>query len=56
VNTGPDLPVPLDEQVVTSEQNLADAFTDDKSLPGKVNFAKFVDRRFATDLNAMRSN
>jgi sulfonate transport system substrate-binding protein len=56
VNTGPDLPVPLDDQVVTSEQNLADAFTDDKSLPGKVNFAKFVDRLFATDLNAMRSN
>jgi sulfonate transport system substrate-binding protein len=56
VNTGPDLPVPLDDQVVTSEQNLADAFTDDKSLPGKVNFAKFVDLRFATDLNAIRSN
>jgi sulfonate transport system substrate-binding protein len=56
VNTGPDLPVPLDDQVVTSEQNLADAFTADKSLAGKVNFAKFVDRRFATDLNAVRSN
>jgi sulfonate transport system substrate-binding protein len=56
VNTGPDLPVPLDDQVVTSEQNLADAFTADKSLAGKVNFAKFVDRRFATDLNAIRSN
>jgi sulfonate transport system substrate-binding protein len=56
VNTGPDLPVPLDDQVVTSEQNLADAFTDDKSLPGKVNFAKFMDLRFATDLNAIRSN
>jgi sulfonate transport system substrate-binding protein len=56
VDAGPDFPVPLDDQVVTSEQSLADAFTDDKSLPGKIDFAKFVDRRFAPDLDVARSN
>jgi sulfonate transport system substrate-binding protein len=50
VEAGPDLPVPLDDKVVRSEQDLADAFTEDGVLPGKVDFAKFVDRRFAADL------
>jgi sulfonate transport system substrate-binding protein len=51
VKTGPDLPVPLDDKVVKSEQDLADAFTEDGVLPGKVDFAKFVDRRYVSDLN-----
>ena len=55
VEAGPDLPVALDDELTASEQQLADAFTDDKTLPGKVEFAKFVDHRFATDLDAARS-
>ncbi|MTD55777.1 ABC transporter substrate-binding protein [Amycolatopsis pithecellobii] len=51
---GPDLPVALDDTVSRSEQELADAFTDDKVLPGKVNFAKFVDPRYAQDLASVR--
>ncbi|GAA4666295.1 MULTISPECIES: ABC transporter substrate-binding protein [Amycolatopsis] len=51
---GPDLPVALDDAVVASEQELADAFTADKVLPGRVDFARFVDRRYATDLAAAR--
>ncbi|GHF52978.1 sulfonate transport system substrate-binding protein [Amycolatopsis bartoniae] len=51
---GPDLPVELDDTVVASEQELSDAFTNDKVLPGKVDFAKFVDRRYAADLAAAR--
>lgn len=50
VNAGPDLPVPLDESVIASEQKLADAFTEDGVLPGKVDFGQFVDRRFAGDI------
>lgn len=48
---GPDAPVPLDDTVVKSEQELADAFTEDGVLPGRVDFAKFVDRRYANDIN-----
>jgi sulfonate transport system substrate-binding protein len=51
VEAGPDLPVPLDDTVTRSEQDLADAFTEDGVLPGKVDFARFVDRRYANDLN-----
>nr|WP_042183717.1 ABC transporter substrate-binding protein [Kibdelosporangium sp. MJ126-NF4]CEL15776.1 Alkanesulfonates-binding protein [Kibdelosporangium sp. MJ126-NF4]CTQ93702.1 Alkanesulfonates-binding protein [Kibdelosporangium sp. MJ126-NF4] len=54
VAQGPDLPVPLDDAVVTSEQELADAFTEDKALPGKVDFASFVDKRYAADLGSVR--
>jgi sulfonate transport system substrate-binding protein len=50
VERGGDLPGALDDAVVKSEQDLADAFTEDKTLPGKVDFAKFVDRRFVEDL------
>lgn len=39
-----------------SEQQLADAFTDDKTLPGKVDFAAYADRRFGPDLETARSN
>jgi sulfonate transport system substrate-binding protein len=55
VEAGPDVPVSLDDTVVRSEQDLADAFSEDKTLPGKVNFAEFVDRRYAADLGAVRS-
>jgi sulfonate transport system substrate-binding protein len=53
---GPDLPVALDDQVIAAEQELADAFTEDKVLPGKVDFASFVDKRYAADLDAARSS
>jgi sulfonate transport system substrate-binding protein len=55
VEAGPDLPVALDDGLTASEQQLADAFTEDKTLPGKVGFAEFVDRRFGPDLDAARS-
>lgn len=48
---GGDLPVPLDDAVVASEQELADAFTADGALPGRVEFGKFVDTRFQGDLS-----
>ncbi|HVV11347.1 ABC transporter substrate-binding protein [Amycolatopsis sp.] len=54
VANGPDLPVALDDKVIASEQELADAFSDDKVLPGKVDFAQFVDGRYAADLAAAR--
>jgi sulfonate transport system substrate-binding protein len=53
---GPDLPVALDNEVIQSEQTLADAFTEEKVLPGKVDFASFVDKRYAADLDAARSS
>lgn len=56
VEAGRDLPIALDDSVVASEQQLADAFTDEKTLPGKVDFAAFADRRFAPDLDLARSN
>ncbi|GAB1515910.1 ABC transporter substrate-binding protein [Actinophytocola sp. KF-1] len=55
VDAGPDLPVPLDDAVVRSEQDLADAFTEDGVLPGKVDFGQFVDRRFAGDIEKGQS-
>jgi sulfonate transport system substrate-binding protein len=55
VQAGPDLPVPLDDAVVRSEQDLADAFTEDGVLPGKVDFGQFVDRRFAGDIEKGQS-
>jgi sulfonate transport system substrate-binding protein len=36
--------------VVSTEQQLADAFTSAGQLPGKVNFAEFVDRRYNAEL------
>ncbi|WP_410638739.1 ABC transporter substrate-binding protein [Amycolatopsis sp. lyj-346] len=56
VEAGRDLPIVLDDAVVASEQQLADAFTDEKTLPGTVDFAAFVDRRFGPDLDQARSN
>ncbi|GAB2997042.1 ABC transporter substrate-binding protein [Saccharothrix stipae] len=51
VARGGDLPVKLDDVVVASEQELADAFTADGTLPGKVDFKKFVDTRFQGELS-----
>ncbi len=50
VNRNGDLPVKIDDTLIKSEQELADAFTEDKTVPGKVDFAKFVDTRFQGDL------
>jgi sulfonate transport system substrate-binding protein len=54
--SGPDLPVALDDQLVSSEQQLADAFTADGILTSEVDFPAFVDKRYAADLEAARSN
>ncbi|MEV4147069.1 ABC transporter substrate-binding protein [Amycolatopsis sp. NPDC049691] len=56
VDAGRDRPIALDDSVVASEQQLADAFTEEKTLPGKVDFAAFADRRFAPELDQARSN
>lgn len=53
---GPDQPVALEDTVIQSEQELSDAFTEEKILPGKVDFASFVDKRYAADLDAARSS
>nr|WP_236703088.1 ABC transporter substrate-binding protein [Lentzea aerocolonigenes] len=50
VNRNGDLPVKIDDTLIKSEQELADAFAEDKTLPGKVDFGKFVDTRFQGDL------
>ncbi|WP_405151740.1 ABC transporter substrate-binding protein [Sphaerisporangium sp. NBC_01403] len=39
-------PVPIDDALVASEQEMADAFTAGGLLPGKIVFADFADRRF----------
>jgi sulfonate transport system substrate-binding protein len=39
-------PVVLDATVVNSEQHLADEFSSAKQIPGKINFADYVDHRF----------
>ncbi|WP_432421144.1 ABC transporter substrate-binding protein [Nocardia cyriacigeorgica] len=39
-------PIPLDDKVVASEQEIADAFTEAGAIPGKVTFSDFVDKRF----------
>ncbi|MEV5538372.1 ABC transporter substrate-binding protein [Saccharopolyspora shandongensis] len=44
---GPDLPVALDDAVIRSEQELADAFVAAKEIPRRFEFADFVDTRFA---------
>jgi sulfonate transport system substrate-binding protein len=56
VDVGRGVPTPLDDSVVASEQALADAFTEDKTLPGKVDFARFADRRYGPEIEAARSN
>jgi sulfonate transport system substrate-binding protein len=49
-----DGPVALDGTVRDSEQQLADAFTADGVLPGKIDFAQFLDGRFAADLDTVK--
>lgn len=39
-------PVPVDDTVIAGEQELADAFSDAKLIPGRLKIADFVDRRF----------
>ncbi|MDA3627198.1 ABC transporter substrate-binding protein [Saccharopolyspora oryzae] len=51
--TGPDLPTPLDAEVIRSEQELADAFVAAKEIPRRFEFAEFVDTRFAEQLAAV---
>lgn len=40
------VPIALDDTVVASEQQIADAFTKAGAIPGKISFADFVDNRF----------
>ncbi|MGW5398206.1 ABC transporter substrate-binding protein [Streptomyces sp. NPDC003952] len=47
---GTRVPVAVDDAVVTSEQKIADTFTELKLIPGKVVFKDFVDTRFNADL------
>ncbi|MDT9696834.1 ABC transporter substrate-binding protein [Streptomyces sp. P17] len=42
--------VAVDEPLIASEQKIADAFTELKLIPKKVDFADFVDKRFNGDL------
>lgn len=44
------IPVAVDEPLITSEQQIADTFTELKLIPRKVEFADFVDKRFNGDL------
>ncbi|WP_446226572.1 hypothetical protein ACTWPB_09445 [Nocardia sp. IBHARD005] len=39
-------PIKLSDQVIASEQEIADAFTKAKAIPGKVDFKSYVDTRF----------
>ena len=39
-------PVPVEDTVIAGEQQLADAFSDAKLIPGRLKIADFVDRRF----------
>ncbi|MFJ5266040.1 ABC transporter substrate-binding protein [Streptomyces sp. NPDC088387] len=44
------VPVAVDEPLIKSEQEIADAFTALKLIPDKVDFSKYVDDRFNGDL------
>jgi sulfonate transport system substrate-binding protein len=46
VDDGATKPIPLDDKVIASEQQLADAFTTAKVIPAKVTFANFVDKQY----------
>jgi len=47
--------VAVDKPLIASEQEIADTFTQLKLIPGKVDFAKYVDTRFNADLPASTS-
>ena len=51
---GPNLPIPLDDSVVRSSQELADAFVQAREIPRPFSFADHVDTRFAQQLAAVR--
>lgn len=55
VRQGVDLDFPLDERVVTSEQQLADQFADAGIVPGRARFADYVDTRYQADLARARN-
>jgi len=50
VQRGLDRAIPIDDAVIDSEQQLADAFAEAKVLPNRFRFADFVDKRFAADI------
>ncbi|MFE0100504.1 ABC transporter substrate-binding protein [Streptomyces sp. NPDC059009] len=45
-SNGTRVPVAVDKNVVTSEQEIADTFSELKLIPGRVRFGDYVDRRF----------
>ncbi|MFC8125574.1 ABC transporter substrate-binding protein [Streptomyces sp. NPDC057302] len=45
-SNGTRVPVAVDKNVVTSEQEIADTFTDQKLIPRRIDFGDFVDTRF----------
>ncbi|MBK0866037.1 ABC transporter substrate-binding protein [Saccharopolyspora sp. HNM0986] len=49
---GPNLPIPLDAEVIRSSQQLADAFVQAKEIPRPFRFADYVDTRFQPQLAA----
>ncbi|MGW5861358.1 ABC transporter substrate-binding protein [Streptomyces sp. NPDC055239] len=49
-SNGTRVPVAVDKNVITSEQEIADTFTDQKLIPRRVDFGDFVDPRFNGDL------
>ncbi|MFD4474591.1 ABC transporter substrate-binding protein [Streptomyces sp. NPDC058471] len=49
-SNGTRVPVAVDKKVITSEQAIADTFTDQKLIPRRVEFGDFVDTRFNGDL------
>ncbi|AXB44678.1 ABC transporter substrate-binding protein [Amycolatopsis albispora] len=51
---GVELPVALDDGVLKSQQDLANAFTDEKLIPGSIDFAAFADQRYSEDLRSAR--
>ncbi|MEU6129648.1 ABC transporter substrate-binding protein [Saccharopolyspora sp. NPDC047091] len=53
-DAGPNLPIPLDDAVVRSSQELADAFVQAGEIPRSFDFAEYVDTRFAQRLAAVR--
>lgn len=53
-DAGPNLPIPLDDAVIRSSQELADAFVQAKEIPRRFEFAEYVDTRFEQQLAAVR--
>ncbi|MFF3645061.1 ABC transporter substrate-binding protein [Streptomyces sp. NPDC002564] len=47
---GTRVPVAVDKNVITSEQEIADTFTELKLIPRRIDFGDFVDTRFNGDL------